>query len=199
MAFKGARQNTQAAIVFGDAATLGDKRKVTAAAAKYRVPVIYGVGSFVENGGLIAYAPDGLDMARRTAEPVTLEAIIARHAGREGPLLPILHDVQAAFGHVSEDVVRAIALALNLSRAEVSGVVRFYHDFRRTPDPRPVIRLCRAEACQARGCEGLAAHAERRQHFRKKYQLVRGCWRFAIDAYGWLHGQGRSRTDGRNK
>ena len=54
-----------------------------------------------------------------------------------------------------------VALALNLSRAEVSGVVSFYHDFRRTHDPRPAIRLCRAEACQARGSEPLAAHAER--------------------------------------
>jgi len=92
---------------------------------------------------------------------MTLDAILARHAGREGPLLPILHDVQAAFGHVSEEAIGEIALALNLSRAEVSGVVSFYHDFRRTPDPRPAIRLCRAEACQARGCEKLAAHAER--------------------------------------
>ena len=92
---------------------------------------------------------------------MTVEAIVARHAGREGPLLPILHEVQAAFGFVSEDAIRAVALALNLSRAEVSGVVSFYHDFRRTHDPRPAIRLCRAEACQARGSEALAAHAER--------------------------------------
>lgn len=90
-----------------------------------------------------------------------LDEIVARHAGREGPLLPILHDVQAAAGFISDDAIRAIALALNHSRAEVSGVVSFYHDFRRTPDPRPAIRLCRAEACQARGSEPLAAFAER--------------------------------------
>ncbi|MCW3849443.1 NAD(P)H-dependent oxidoreductase subunit E [Sphingomonas sp. LB-2] len=90
-----------------------------------------------------------------------LDEIVARHIGREGPLLPILHDVQAAAGFVSEEAIRDIAQALNLSRAEVSGVVSFYHDFRRTPDPRPAIRLCRAEACQARGSEALAAHAER--------------------------------------
>jgi formate dehydrogenase subunit gamma len=92
---------------------------------------------------------------------MSVEAIVARHGGREGPLLPILHEVQAAFGFVSDEAIREIALALNLSRAEVSGVVSFYHDFRRIPDPRPAIRLCRAEACQARGSEALAAHAER--------------------------------------
>lgn len=83
--------------------------------------------------------------------------IIAAHAGREGPLLPILHDVQAEFGAVSEEAIRAIAQALNLSRAEVHGVVSFYHDFTEARDARPVIKLCRAEACQARGVEALAA------------------------------------------
>jgi len=86
-----------------------------------------------------------------------LDAILAAHAGREGALLPILHDVQAAFGHVSEDSVRRIAAALNLTRAEVHGVVSFYHDFREEPDARPVLKLCRAESCQARGVEALAA------------------------------------------
>lgn len=84
-----------------------------------------------------------------------LEGIIAAHMGREGPLLPILHDVQAAFGHVSEDAIRAIALALNLSRAEVHGVASFYHDFSLTAEPHPAVRLCRAEACQARGVKAL--------------------------------------------
>lgn len=92
---------------------------------------------------------------------MTVAAIIAQHDWREGPLLPILHEVQAVFGFVSEEAIREVALALNLSRAEVSGVVSFYHDFRREPDPRPAIRLCRAEACQARGSEALAAFAER--------------------------------------
>jgi len=92
---------------------------------------------------------------------MSVEAIVARHDWREGPLLPILHEVQAAFGYISEEAIHEIALGLNLSRAEVSGVASFYHDFRRVPDPRPAIRLCRAEACQARGSESLAAHAER--------------------------------------
>lgn len=86
-----------------------------------------------------------------------LNQIVAAHAGREGPLLPILHDVQAEYGHVSEDAIRAIALALNLSRAEVHGVVSFYHDFHEALDTRPVLKLCRAEACQSRGVEALAA------------------------------------------
>ena len=79
-----------------------------------------------------------------------LDHIIAAHAGREGPLLPILHDVQAEFGHVSEDAMRAIASALNLSRAEVFGVVSFYHDFTPAPDPRPVEALAAALPDQAR-------------------------------------------------
>lgn len=82
--------------------------------------------------------------------------ILRRHEGRKGALLPILNDVQAALGHVPPDVVPLIAEALNLSRAEVHGVVTFYHDFKRVTAGRPVIRLCRAEACQARGVDALA-------------------------------------------
>ncbi|WCT77744.1 NAD(P)H-dependent oxidoreductase subunit E [Novosphingobium humi] len=89
-----------------------------------------------------------------------LQEILARHAGSEGPLLPILHDVQRAFGCVSPDTQQAIAQALNLSRAEVHGVVSFYHDFTEETDPRPCVQLCRAEACQARGVEALVEAAE---------------------------------------
>ena len=88
---------------------------------------------------------------------MSLADILARHKGREGPLLPILHDVQAEFGHVSEDAIRTIASDLNLTRAEVHGVVSFYHDYRSTPEPSPVVKLCRAEACQARGVEALVS------------------------------------------
>ena len=89
-----------------------------------------------------------------------LTGIIAAHAEREGPLLPILHDVQAAFGCVWPEAERVIAAALNLSRAEVHGVVSFYHDFTETADPRPCVQLCRAEACQARGVEALVPAAQ---------------------------------------
>lgn len=86
--------------------------------------------------------------------------ILAEHKDREGPLLPILHDVQKAFGHVSEDAMREIASALNLTRAEVYGVVSFYHDFRKEAEARPVLKLCRAEACKARGVEALVPIAD---------------------------------------
>ena len=86
--------------------------------------------------------------------------ILAVHKDREGPLLPILHDVQKAFGHVSEDAMREIAGVLNLTRAEVYGVVSFYHDFRKEAEARPVLKLCRAEACKARGVEALVPIAE---------------------------------------
>lgn len=89
-----------------------------------------------------------------------LAGIIAAHNGREGPLLPILHAVQAAFGCIDREAEAEIARALNLSRAEVHGVVSFYHDFRQSADPRPEVQLCRAEACQARGAEALVPAAE---------------------------------------
>ena len=89
-----------------------------------------------------------------------LAEICADHAALEGPLLPILHAVQATFGCVDAAAERVIAKALNLSRAEVHGVVSFYHDFAAAPDPRPMVQLCRAEACQARGVEALVAAAK---------------------------------------
>jgi len=82
--------------------------------------------------------------------------ILRRHQGRDGALLPILHDVQAAFGCVPADAVPFIAHALNLSRAEVHGVVSFYHDFRHEPAGRHVLKLCRAEACQSMNAEAVA-------------------------------------------
>jgi formate dehydrogenase subunit gamma len=89
-----------------------------------------------------------------------LDEIIASHSRSEGPLLPILHDVQAEFGCVDDDTKRAVAKALNLSRAEVQGVVSFYHDFKAEKAHHPVLKLCRAEACKARGVEALVAGAE---------------------------------------
>lgn len=93
-------------------------------------------------------------------DPARLAEIIADHAHREGPLLPILHACQHAFGCVDAAAEAQIAKALNLSRAEVHGVVSFYHDFTPAPDPRPAVELCRAEACQARGVEALVPAAE---------------------------------------
>jgi len=89
-----------------------------------------------------------------------VEEFLAARVGQRGLLLPLLHELQEAFGCVSPEAERAIAHALNLSRAEVHGVVSFYHGFTPEPDPRPCVQLCRAEACQARGVEGLVAAAE---------------------------------------
>lgn len=86
--------------------------------------------------------------------------LIERHRHRPGPLLPLLHDVQQALGHVPDDVVPLIAQAVNRSRAEVHGVISYYHHFRRQPAGRHVVQVCRAEACQANGSEPLAQAAE---------------------------------------
>jgi len=86
--------------------------------------------------------------------------IIAEHAHLEGATLVILHALQEAFGYVPEAAIPMVASALNLSRAEVHGVFTFYHDFRKKPAGRHVLKLCRAEACQAAGGDRLAARAE---------------------------------------
>ena len=93
-----------------------------------------------------------------------VKAICAAHARLEGPLLPILHDVQRAFGCVPRDSIPVIAHELNLTRAEVYGVVSFYHDFREQPAGRRVVKVCRAEACQAMG--GAALGDAVLKHFR---------------------------------
>lgn len=85
--------------------------------------------------------------------------IIAQHAQQAGAALPILHALQETFGYVHADAVKMVASALNLSRAEVHGIVTFYHDFRSAPAGDHVLKLCRAEACQSMGADALAAHA----------------------------------------
>lgn len=105
-------------------------------------------------------------MARSGAPNVSImefcQTVIARHHRREGALLPILHEIQATLGHVPKEAVAPIAEALNLSRAEVHGALSFYHDFREAPPGRRVVKLCQAEACQARGGREVTAAAERR-------------------------------------
>ena len=98
----------------------------------------------------------GSDLASKVA------LIIAPYAQLEGPAMPMLHAIQAAYGFVPEAAIPVVALALNVSRAEVHGLVSFYHDFRHQPAGRTVIKLCRAEACQARGADRIAHHAEHR-------------------------------------
>ncbi len=85
-----------------------------------------------------------------------IRPVVEAHLHLEGPLLPILHDLQARFGFIPDAARGVIAEALNLSVAEVVGVISFYHDFRKAPAGQHVLKLCRAEACQSVGSEGLA-------------------------------------------
>ena len=98
--------------------------------------------------------------------------IVAEHHRREGPLLPVLHAVQAEFGCVDADSEALVAKGLNLSRADVHGVVSFYHDFLGQPDLRPVVQVCRAEACKARGVEAIIDQATAAAGDRVKVQTV---------------------------
>ena len=90
----------------------------------------------------------------------TVRGVLARRIDEPGALLPILHDVQDALGYVPADAVPEIASALNLSRAEVHGVVTYYHHFRAEPAARHVVQICRAEAGQSMGADALLAHAQ---------------------------------------
>lgn len=90
-----------------------------------------------------------------------VQAIADRHRSVPGGLLPALHAVQEALGHVPDTAVPLLAEAMNLSRAEVHGVLTYYHFFRRTPPACEVVQICRAEACQACGSEELWAYARR--------------------------------------
>ena len=92
----------------------------------------------------------------------TARAIAERHDNKPEALIEILHEIQAEIGWVPESAVPALADALNLTRAEVFGVVTFYHDFRRQPAGQHVLKLCRAEACQSMGVDALVAHVEDR-------------------------------------
>ena len=85
-------------------------------------------------------------------------ALIDDHKHLDGAMLPVLHALQERFGYIDDDAIPLVAEALNVSRAEVFGVITFYHDFRRKPAGRHVLKVCRAEACQSMGCEGLVEH-----------------------------------------
>jgi formate dehydrogenase subunit gamma len=95
-------------------------------------------------------------------DEATLRAMLAASSTAQSALLPLLHQVQQEFGHISRDAIPLIASAFNLSRAEVHGVVTFYHDFHEEPTAATVVQLCMAEACQSVGCRKLAEHAQQR-------------------------------------
>ena len=88
-----------------------------------------------------------------------VRSAIAAHRDDRGSLLPILHDIQAEFGYVDPAVVPILAEELNISRADVHGVISFYHDFRTSAAAGTHVRICRAEACQAAGADALVEHA----------------------------------------
>ena len=92
------------------------------------------------------------------------QSIIDQKSSLQGAMLPILHDLQHTFGYVDSSVVPQIAEALNVSKAEVHGVISFYHDFRSAPAGKHVLKLCRAEACQSMGCESLVSYLAHTHH-----------------------------------
>ena len=101
-----------------------------------------------------------------------IKEICASHSDREGPLLLILGDVQSELGHIDQAAETIIASELNLTRAEVHGVVSFYHDFQSAPEERPVVQICRAEACKARGVESMMDKATVEAGERVKLETV---------------------------
>ena len=98
-----------------------------------------------------------------TGNPASVvSAAIKKYADVPGGLLPLIHDIQASLGHVPKDSVASIAKGMGLSRAEVHGVISFYHDFHDEPRGRTTIHVCRAEACQAMGSRQLEQHVKTR-------------------------------------
>ena len=108
-------------------------------------------------------------MIDRAAWLDAVDRILAKLRDMPGGLLPILHAIQEEVGYVPPESVPLIAEALNLSRAEVHGVISFYHDFRSEPPGRHIVHVCRAESCQSVGAEALLAHA---------------CERLGVDVHG---------------
>ncbi len=102
--------------------------------------------------------------ARTPWDAARAQGIIDGLSGLKGAMLPILHGLQDQFGYIDGAAIPLIAAALNLSKAEVHGVVTFYHDYKTAPVEGDVLKLCRAESCQSMGCEDLVAHLASRHH-----------------------------------
>jgi formate dehydrogenase subunit gamma len=116
------------------------------------------------------------------ASPVDLDAVavvLESHRTTPGALLPILHEIQDALGYIPRDAVVRVAEALNLSRAEVHGVITYYHDFRSEPPARHVVQVCRAEACQSVGAEALIGQVRERLGCAKQDRSADG--RFSVE------------------
>jgi formate dehydrogenase subunit gamma len=129
--------------------------------------------------------------AGRSPLELHVRSAVAAHRGDRGALLPILHDIQAEFGYVDKAAVPIIADELNLSRADVYGVLSFYHDFREQPVHGPVVRVCRAEACQANGAEALFEHAQQASGVTVEQVFCFGNCALgpAVEVDGRLHGR----------
>jgi formate dehydrogenase subunit gamma len=110
----------------------------------------------------------------------TVDRIVAAHADQPGALLPILHGIQKELGYIPSEAVPHVASGLNLSRAEVHGVISFYHYFRQHAPGRHVVQVCRAEACQAVGCEATESRA--RQRLGVDYHGTSADGKFSLEA-----------------
>ena len=133
-----------------------------------------------------------------SAHTQRVRAIAEQHLAERGPLMPVLHDLMEEFGHITRDDVAVTADVLNLSVAEVHGVVSFYHDFRTTPPPAHTIALCRAEACQSVGAEQVfvetvAAHEGSDTVEVREVFCLGNC---ALGPSGMLDGRLHGRLDG---
>lgn len=108
-------------------------------------------------------SPSGAPSADTAAHQASVaQAVVARRVNEAGALMPILHELQDTLGYIPRDVVPLVAEGLNLSRAEVHGVVTYYHHFRNAPPGRHTVQVCRAEACKSMGADALLAHVEQR-------------------------------------
>jgi formate dehydrogenase subunit gamma len=119
-------------------------------------------GLYKASPGWATYTDSLIMQTLNPADTATVRRIVSELKGRPGPLLEVLHAVQAALGYVPAAAVPVVAEELNISRAEVHGVVTFYHYFRQSAPGRHTVSLCQAEACQSRGAEALANHARAR-------------------------------------
>ena len=111
-----------------------------------------------KHAGTTGLAPAVWEDSLNSWDEAAAAALIEDHTHLEGAMLPVLHALQERFGYIDDGAIPLVADALNVSRAEVFGVISFYHDFRRAPAGRHVLKVCRAEACQSMGCESLVEH-----------------------------------------
>jgi formate dehydrogenase subunit gamma len=142
-----------------------------------------------DHGDLDGIQTDKRDLQAMTADLAeTVNRLVDKHKDDRGALLPILHDLQHETGHIPPAAVPLLARALNLSRAEVHGVVTFYRDFRDAP-AAATVRICRGEACQAVGAEVLAAHARQKGYLEHVFCLGNCALGPSVEVNGTTYGR----------